>query len=488
MDYNTVKNIQNSLGNPPQFIIKDILIGSDEVEAWILYISGLSDKDTIDRDILTPLMLHIKDSVKNIQTLSYLSKKYLTLSSLEISTNVSQGIEEIKRGKCLILVNGYTEFIIADTPGAKHRPISDPLNEVSVRGGRESFVENLEDNLSIIKRRLKDSNLTMEKFKLGRRSETDVAMLYIKDIANENIVNEIRKRIKAIDIDSLTYAAMLEQMIEKYTYSIFPQVYASERPDVIQGNLLGGRIAILLDNTDFVVLVPSLFFDFLQAPDDYLHRTLTSSFLRLVRIAAVILVITLPGLYVNFVKFNSELIPLDAVKSIMEFTSGIAFTPFMSILIMGLTVEFLREGGLRLPSKIGQTLSVVGGIIIGDAAIGAKIISPITLLVVGFTTVATFTIPNYEMALSLRLLSYPILILGNWAGLYGIGLGCFFILCYLCSLDSFGIPYFYFRKRDLKDIPIKSPIWKMDERAEIFQTKDSVRQGSPDRKSGGSDE
>jgi spore germination protein KA len=485
---NTIKIIQDSLGNPPQLIIKDILIGNDEVEAWVIYISGLSNKDMIDKDILTPLMLHIKDNIKNTKTLSYLSKRYLTLSSIEVSTSISQGIEEVKRGKSLILVDGFTEFIIADTIGSQHRAISDPLNEVSVRGGRESFVENLEVNISMIKRRLKDKNLTLEKFKLGRRSQTDVVMLYVKDIANESIVNEIRKRINAIDIDSLTYVAMLEQLIEKYTYSVFPQVYASERPDIVQANILEGRIAILVDNTDFSILAPTLFSDFFQAADDYLHRTLAASFLRFVRMAAVIMIIILPAIYVSFVKFNTELIPEKAVKSIMEFTSGIAFTPIMSILIMNLTVEFLREGGLRLPSKIGQTISVVGGIIIGDAALRAKIISPITLLVVGFVTVANFTIPNYEMSLSIRLVSYPILFLGNWLGLYGVGLGCFFLLCYLCSLDSFGIPYFYFRKRDLKDRFIRSPIWKMNERPEILQTKDTVRQGSPDRKSGESDE
>jgi spore germination protein KA len=485
---NTIKVIQDSLGNTPQLIIKDILIGSNETEACILYIGGLSNKDMIDRDILTPLMLHMKDDINNIKTLSYLSKKYLTLSNIEVSTNISQGIEEIKRGKCLILVNGFSELIIADTIGSQHRPVSDPLNEVSIRGGRESFVENLEVNLSMIKRRLKDKNLTIEKFKLGRRSQTDVVMLYVKDIANESIVNEIRNRINSIDIDSLTYVAILEQMIEKYTYSVFPQVYASERPDIVQANILEGRIAILVDNTDFSILTPALFSDFFQAPDDYLHRTLAACFLRIVRMVAVIIIIVLPALYVSFVKFNAELIPAEAVKSIMEFTSGIAFTPFISILIMNLTVEFLREGGLRLPSKIGQTVSVVGGIIIGDAALRAKIVSPITLLVVGFVTVATFTVPNYEMSLSIRLLSYPMLILGNWLGLYGIGLGCFFLLSYLCSMDSFGIPYFHFHKRDLKDRFIRGPIWKMNERPEILQTKDSVRQGSPSRKSGGSDE
>lgn len=484
VDKYTIQEIQGSLGNPPQLIIKDILIGKDEAEAWVLYLNGLSNKEQIDKDILTPLMLHIDNNIKCIKNLSYLCKKYLTLSNVIITSDIYKCIDEIKRGRCLIIVKEFEEIIIADTVGGEQRRVSEPLNESSIRGPRESFVENIGVNISLLKRRLKDKNLCTEDFKVGLRSQTDVALVYIKDIANDSIVKEIVKRLQAIDIDSITASSFIEQMIEKHTYSIFPQVYATERPDGVVGSILEGRVAIICDGTPYALLAPSIFGDFFEAPDDYLHRTAHSSILRIIRLIAVIVIILFPALYVCLVKFNSELIPLEAVTSMVEARRDIAFSPFASILIMGLTIEFIREGGLRLPGKIGQTLSVVGGIIIGDAALQAKIIAPTTLLVVGFTTVATFVIPNYEMALSIRLLSYPILILGNFTGMYGVIIGCFFILCYLCSLDSFGIPYFYFRRRDFKDTIIRNALWKMDERPQIFQTKDVIRQGSPDRKNG----
>jgi hypothetical protein len=484
-----IQTIKDSLGSSTQLIIKEFIVGtSEEIEGAALYINGLANKEVIDRAILQPLMLHVNDNAKNITSISYLCKKYLTISSSEINIDICKGIEELKRGKTLIFLSGFNEFIITDTVGGQHREISDPVNETSVRSIREGFVENLEINLSIIKRRLKDKNLTSEKFVLGRRTETDVVMLYIKDIANESIVNEIRNRLASIDIDATSYTGIIEQLIEKHTYSIFPQVFATERPDVMQANLLEGRIGILVEGSPFVITLPCIFIEFFQTVEDYFHRTLVSSFVRLIRLIAVVSILTAPAIYITMIKFNSELIPLKFVKTIVESRKGIALTPFMSILAMSITIELLREGGLRLPAKIGQTISVVGGIIIGDAALQAKIVSPTTLLVVGIVTASTFVIPNYEMSLSIRLLSFPMLVLGNALGMYGVILGVFFIICYLCSLDSFGIPYLYFHKKDLKDIFIRDAIWRMKERPQIILGKDKNRQENVKKRKGENNE
>ncbi|MCW6077362.1 spore germination protein, partial [Clostridium sporogenes] len=356
--------------------------------------------------------------------------------------------------------------------------ISDPINETSIRASREGFVEKLETNISILRRRIKDNNLIQENLVIGRRNQTDVVLMYIDNIADKNIVEDIKSRLSLIDVDVFVGTGMLEQLIEYSPYSIFPQAFFTERPDVVEANLFEGKIAIIAEGTPFVMTAPAVFFEFFQAIEDYTQRTIISSFTRLLRYFAVFIVTTLPAIYITLIKFNSELIPFKFVGALIESRKGISLTPFMSILSMNIIIDFLREGGLRLPFKIGQTLSVVGGIIIGDAAIRAKIVSSTTLLVVGVSTVATFLIPNYDMAISIRLISYPMLFLGNFLGMFGITIGWFFLIAYLCTLESYGIPYFKIYKSDLKDIFVRVPIYKMNKRPEIIPNSNPTRQSN----------
>ncbi|WPC42463.1 spore germination protein [Clostridium sp. JS66] len=471
-------NIKNLMGNGMELVTKSFVIGNkNPVEASIIYVNGLVNKDMIDKDILSPLMLHVQEDLSNIpQIEEYVCKKYIIMSNTQLETDINKAVDAIKRGKTSVLIEGHSSFIIIDTTGGNFRSITDPMNETSVRGPRDSFIESLETNVSIIRRRLKDRNLKTEKVIIGVRSQTDLVIMYIDDIVDKNLLKKIKDRISVIDVDGVTANSIVEQLIEEHPYSIFPQSFATERPDIVQSNLLEGRIAVLMDGSPFAMTVPSLFGDFFQTVEDYYHRTLVASFVRIIKYIAGFIVITLSSVYVTLIKFNSELIPLTFIQSIIESRKGIALTPFMSILSMNLVIEFLREGGLRLPSKIGQTISVVGGIIIGDAAIKAKIVSSLTLLVVGITTVASFLIPNYEMSLSIRLLNYPMLILANWLGALGIAIGWFFLIAYLCSLDSYGVPYFSFHKSDLKDILIRAPIWKMNKRPEAIPNNNPVRQ------------
>ncbi|NFT77423.1 spore germination protein, partial [Clostridium sporogenes] len=349
-----------------------------------------------------------------------LCKKYISLSNTSLEQDINQAVFHLKRGKAVLIVENSTKFIILDTAGGEYRDISDPINETSIRASREGFVEKLETNISILRRRIKDNNLVQENLVIGRRNQTDV----------------------------------------------------------VEANLFEGKIAIIAEGTPFVMAAPAVFFEFFQAIEDYTQRTIISSFTRLLRYFAVFIVTTLPAIYITLIKFNSELIPFKFVGALIESRKGIALTPFMSILSMNIIIDFLREGGLRLPFKIAQTLSVVGGIIIGDAAIKAKIVSSTTLLVVGISTVATFLIPNYEMAISIRLISYPMLFLGNFLGMFGITIGWFFLIAHLCTLESYGVPYFKIYKSDLKDIFVRGPIYKMNKRPEIIPNSNPTRQSN----------
>lgn len=473
MDY-----IINEVGNRSPIAIKYLYIGKVQpLDAVIIYVGGLVNKDVIDRDILNPLMLHVQENLTCKQNLAdYLCRTYIAASSTRIETDINSIIFDIKRGNTVLLINGICEAIVLDTAGGEYRPISEPETETSIRGPRESFVENLETNLSIIRRKSKGKNLIVEKFVLGRRSERNGLMLYIGDIADLNLVNKIKNRITAIDVDKVTDIGTMQQYIEDYAYSIFPQTFSTERPDVATAALSEGKIVVILEEIPTAMIAPAIFVEFFQAVEDYYQRTLVSSFVRLIRCLAVIIVVTLPSIYLTLMKFNAELIPVKFITPIIQSRIGIALTPFMEILSMEIIVEFLREGGLRLPSKIGQTLSVVGGIIIGDTAVRSRMVSPTTLFIIGVAVISTFLIPNYDMAISIRIIRFPMLLLSNFMGIFGIGIGWFLILLHLCSLDSFGVPYFELKFSDLKDTFIRAPMWKFNKRPESIPNNNPIRQ------------
>ena len=269
---------------------------------------------------------------------------------------------------------------------------------------------------------------------LGRRTQRDLAIIYIDNIVDKNVLQELKYKLSSIDVDSVSLMGYIQQYIENDAYSIFPQSRTTERPDIVEGNLMEGRIAVMLEGTPMVLLTPSIFIEFFQAIEDYTQRTIVSSFTRILRALSVIIVITFPSIYLTLIKFNAELIPIKFVNTIIQSRSNIPLTPFMEILSMEIIVEFLREGGLRLPPKVNQTLSVVGGIIIGQAAIKAGIVSSSTLLIIGISIIAAFLTPNYDMSLAVRFIRFPMLILSNYLGLLGLTAGFFFLLVHICSL------------------------------------------------------
>jgi spore germination protein KA len=473
-----IELIRNALGKQSPMVVKNFYIGMEEpLDAAIIYVNGISNKDIIDRDVLNPLMLHVEENLNGKEGIGdYLCKRYISMSNTLVESDFNVVINHLKRGKTAVLINGATEVIIADTTGGLQRAMIEPMNETAAKGPRDGFVENLEVNISLIRRKVKDNNLSIELFTIGRRLQSDVAMVYMKDIADKQVLEELKRRLNSVDIDGALSSGKLEQYMESNTYTVFPQAVGTERPDRAIGNMLEGRILLLVEGTPLVLIYPAIFMQFFQAVEDYTQRTVIASFARLLRIMSAIIVVTLPSIYLTLIKFNVELIPIKFVTPIVQSRVGIALTPFLEILAMEFVIELLREGGLRLPTKIAQTLSLVGGIIIGDTAIKSRIVSPTTLLIVGVTVIATFLIPNYDMSLSIRILRFPMLVLANIMGIFGIAVGWFLILVHLSSLDSLGVPYFEFHKDDFKDTFIRAPLWKLNKRPEIIPNQDSIRQ------------
>lgn len=474
----TAQDLKNLLGNQENIIIKNINVGKGiPIKSFIIYINAIADKNIINSDILKPLMLYINENLSDKEDINnYLCQTYISLSNVYIEQDINKAIDALKRGKTVVFTEISIGYIIADTTGGKYRNIIQPEAEVSIKDSKEGFVENLETNISMIRRKFKDERLIIEDLTLGRRTQTDIALLYIRDIANDNVVNELRKRLNSIDVDNIIASGMLEQYIEHDSYCIFPQYVSSQRPDRLIYEMLEGKVAIVIDGSPSVLIAPSTFFDFFQSVDDYYNRTVAATFIRILRIISVLIVITLPSIYLTLLKFNAELIPIKFITPIIQSRTGIALTPFLEILSMEIIVEFLREGGLRLPSKIAQTLSVVGGIIIGDTAIQSKIVSPSTLLIVGITVISSFLIPNYDMSISIRFIRFPMLILSNFMGIFGISIGWFFILTKLFCIQNYGVEYLAFFKDDMKDTLVRAPLWKMNKRPVITSPKDKIRQ------------
>lgn len=467
-----------SLGQSAPIKVKKISIGKNpSIQGAIIYIDGLVDKNVINRDILNPLMLQIPSSITlDNNTSSFLCSNYITAECSFIKDNIEQVSKEIKNGNTLLIIENTENYIIIDTTGGALRAVSDPINEISLRGSRDGFVESLEVNISMLRRKIKDSNLSIEKLVVGRRTQTDLALVYIKDLVNTDALDELRERINAIDIDSITGTGAFQEFIDENPYSIFPMYLATERPDRVTPSLMEGRIAVILNGSPFVLTLPSVFVEFFHTVEDYNERTISANFIRLLRFISVLLIITLPSVYLTLIKYNGELIPVQFVVPVVQSRIGISLTPFMEILILEILMEILREGGLRLPSKIAQNLSIVGGIIIGNAAVQSNMVSPTTLLVIGITVVASFVVPTVDMSISIRLLRFPMLFLANSMGIMGVATGYTLLIIHLSSLENFSVPYMEFKKNDLKDTFTRSPLWKMNTRPSIISDQNKKRQ------------
>lgn len=474
----TLSDIKTKLNYDKSLVVRIIEIGNtNPVPTLIVYNNLLSDKNVIDRDIFNPLMHHLSEDLTLINDINnHLLSRYISLGNTYIENDFNKAIETLKRGKTLIYTEKSNGYIISDTTGGHFRNITEPENESSIKDSKEGFVENLEFNVSMLRRRLKDENFTSEILTLGKRSQTDIALVYLSDIIDDTIVPKIKERLTSINVDRINSAGILEQFIEHDSYCVFPQYLSTQRPDKVASALCEGKVALVIESSPSVLIAPSVFFDFFQSVEDYYERTVVATFVRFIRLIAVLTVLTLPSIYITLLKFNTELIPVKFINPIIQSRTGIALTPFLEIFAMEILIEFLREGGLRLPSKIAQTLSVVGGIIIGDTAIKSKIVSPSTLLIVGITVVASFLIPNYDMSLSIRFLRFPMLILANILGIFGLGIGTFYILIRLFSLENYGVEYLAFYRSDMKDIFVRAPLWKMNNRPEFMNNKDKVRQ------------
>ena len=470
----SIEIISSKIASNTNFVKREILIKGN-INCCILYMKGISDNKYIEEIILKPLLLHIESPMeKSNISAREIAKKYILSSDIEFESNIENLIYFISSGKCVILVDGSAEAIVCSAKSDAYRSIDESRSEKSVLGTRESFVENLDLNIAMIQRKIQNPNLKIEKYKIGNKTKTDVVLTYIEGVIDQQVLSEIKKRINEIKTPAMLTTGILEQLIEKKTFSIFPQCKNTERSDKVVFDLLEGKAALFVAETPAALVVPAVFIEFFQSIEDYSERTILSNFSRLMRFIALVTVLILEPIYLVLLSYNPGLLPYKLILVIISSRQGIPLPPILEILAMDIAIEILREGGLRLPSPVGTTLAIVGGIVIGDAAVSAHLVSNMTLFIVAITAVSTFLIPSYEMTLSIRFLRFPLIILAQAFGFLGLLAGLFMLIVIIIDLESFGIPYFSPMapqriKDDLRDTMVRAPLKESLKEAVTFK-------------------
>ncbi|MBT2700872.1 spore germination protein [Bacillus sp. ISL-40] len=442
-----LKNIKEALGNSGDLGIREFKMGKPSMhKVALIYINGLADKDIIGSAIIERLMGNVNntesvDPQSPSQLFTYIKENILTVGKVEDITDWNKMLLSILSGKSILLIDGWNHAISCAAEGGELRAITEPTIEPAVRGSKESFVEALITNTAMVRRRIKSPNLWVETMQLGKITQTNVAIIYVKGIVNDKLLTEVKERLDKMEVDEIIGSNTIEEWINDDTWTLWPTLLITERPDVVAGNLLEGRITIFVDGTPGSLILPATWNQFFQTAEDYYMRWYMASFLRLLRVVSFLITLLGPSLFIAFLTFHPELIPTPLLVSLSAQRHGIPFPVFIEALLMEFTFEVLREAGVRMPRPIGQAVSIVGALVLGEAAVAAGIVSSSMVIVVAGTAIASFTIPHVAMTDATRLLRFFMMMLAASFGLYGIGLGVIVLVAHTCSIRSFGIPY-----------------------------------------------
>ena len=473
-----------------------LLAQNIEYKAFVMYIDGMVDSPVINEFILSPLMMRNRanifddkqkkfvseEKIDNVTLKNFKKSKEKNLvdfiynslipqNSVDKVTDFSDVYSAINMGNCMLFVDSLDTAFNLDVKGFKQRNIDSPRNEVVVRGSQEAFVENIRTNTSMIRRLVNNENLVIETLTVGQITKTQVSIGYIKSLANEDLVAEVRYRINNLSVDYLISSGQLEQLIQDSPESLFPQMVATERPDKVSNFLLEGRVVIVINGSPYVLVAPGVFVDFITSPEDLNLKYQFSNMQKLIRLLAIFLSLLLPGMYIAITNYHQELIPTELLFTIAAARESVPFPTFVEILLMEISFELIREAGLRVPTPLGSTIGIVGALILGEAAVSASLVSPVLIIIIAITGICSFSIPDFSLNFTFRIYRFIYIILGYVAGFLGISVVLFIQLVIMCKLKSFGSPYItpYILNKNKRSISsyFIPPIWKR-ERTSVF--------------------
>ena len=462
-----LNNIKAEIGSSDLIVNLSEINPDRHIRFAFIYIDNL-----ISNQILSDYSIELSEILASVENLDIKPQDFFKLLKNRFSSfrKASQGssldlvLDGLLSGELVFLLDGHREFISIDAYSPEGRPVEEPTSQSIVRGPKEGFTEKLGVNIALIRKRIRDKALKSENLTVGNRTKTKVTLMYMNDLAKPEIIDEIRRRVNAIQIDGILESGYIEEMIKDNRYSVFPTFLSSEKPDTVAACLLEGKVAILVDGTPFVLTAPALFVEFFQVSEDYYHQFHISSLVRLFRYIALFLSMFVPSLYIALASFHQEMIPTPLLINMLAQHEGVPFPTAIEVLLMEAVFEILREAGIRMPRVIGPAISIVGALVLGQAAVEAGIISAIIVIIVSITAISSFAIPNYGMANATRIIRLVMIFITSWFGLMGVFLGMVTLLLELCRLKSIGVPYMSplapKAKSPMKDTLLRFPLWK----------------------------
>lgn len=469
-----INMMKNRLTDCPDIDMKQIYIEGRH-EAYFVYITDQVDKDIVQRDFMKPVL---DMSLEQLSDQKHVSN--LPCCEIKFIYDTEEALNEIIIGSILLVSEKLPYAISYKNIKLEKRNVEEPISEKNLRGPHEGFIEILDANLSILRRKIHSDKLKFKTLTLGITTRQKVAIAYIDGIANYDIVNDLYEKISKLNLDGPIEIGYICQNIISHPNSLFPQFLTTERPDKATSALLEGRIVVTMEGTPVVLIAPVTFISFFQAVDDYSTLWIPGSFLRFVRmLGALVVAVFLPAFYIAITSYHYYTVPLTLLITLAESRSKVPFPPIIEVLILEFMVELIREAAIRLPTYLGTAISLFAGLIIGQAAVQAGIVSGLVIVIVGATAIASYVIPSHDMALAIRILRFVFIVVSAFMGMIGIVACTGFTIAHLISLDSLGQPYFSpfspLVKDDLKDTFIRSPLKMMKKRPKTTRPQDDLR-------------
>lgn len=442
--YENIQHIKKEFGHSQDLAIRQLISIHGDRKIAILHLSGIVDEVQLTEHVMEPI-IKFMNLEKNPFTPNELEGKIYNLievSSTSFSKTWEDLISSILAGDTAILIDNVPQAIIAGTQKIESRSITEPTSQTVIRGPKDSFNENIRNNISLVRGRVQNPNIRIVDSKVGSVTKTDVAVMYIEGLAEKKVVKELTRRIKAINIDGVLESNYIEELIQDHRKTIFPLLLNTERPDVVVAHLLEGKIAIFIHGTPFVLLCPITFIQFFQSPEDYYNNYFYSTFLRILRIGSFLVNMYASAFYLALTTHHQGLIPTTLLVSLMAQRERIPFPAIVEILMMEIAFEVLREAGIRMPRAIGPAVSIVGALILGQAAVEAGFVSAAVVIIVATSAISSFTLPNTSIINVARALRFFLLFSAAYIGFLGLLLLSLAILLHVCSLRSIGTAYF----------------------------------------------
>ena len=467
-----------SIPQNDDFVIRPILMKNNR-RAFLLFIDGMTDTDSINNAIIKTLLeipYFTDDDISRYGVEIY--ERFIAHSQSAVVSDMDEMAEGVNFGNCAVFIDGLDKCILLDVKKWGTRGVSKPEIEQSIYGPQEAFAEILRNNTVLVRKILKTEKLIAEGVKIGSVSKTPGVLLYISDIANKDLVNEARRRIKGISMDYVIAIEEVEMMLEEKTYALTSQIIETERPDRVAKALTEGKAALILSGNSKALIFPSSIFEFNHAASDYYMRVPYANISRIIRLITTFASLLLPGVYLATTLFHQEVIPTYLLYSISASRENVPFPSVLELILMDISFEMISEAGIRMPGAIGSTLGIVGGLILGQAAVSAKIVSPIMIIVIAITGIGSFASANYSMSWSYRILRLIFILLGSCMGFYGIAAGIVVYALILGSMKSFGTPFLSpmpkLKNKSVTNSIFVNAIWKREKRPSYLNTENNT--------------